>query len=273
MASSIEIAQTNRRFDGFRNTPFLWKESLEGLTMYASDILSIIDYPTINSTAHIRLGKLIEQFVLFELEQDASVQVLKSNVQVFRDQITIGELDCLIKKLEVHLHLEIVYKFYLYDPSIPTELDRWIGPNRNDSLVLKLNKLREKQMPLLYRPETTKLLNELYLTPTDFQQQVCFKAQLFVPYNSSESSLPLINNDCIKGFYIRFGDLRHFTNYTYYIPAKLDWLVEPYAEVDWVSSQTFQELLSEPLHQRRSPLCWMKSPDGKIQKFFVVWWE
>ena len=154
MLSSIETLPINRRFDGFRNTPLLWKGLMKGLTMYTTEELPIINYPEINPTSHIRLGKLIEHFVLFELEQDESIQLLKSNVQIFRDQITIGELDCLMKQLAVNIHLEIVYKFYLYDPSISTELNRWVGPNKNDSLVLKLEKLKEKQLPMpmfLYR--------------------------------------------------------------------------------------------------------------------------
>lgn len=271
MLSSTQTAQMNRRFDGFRNTPFLWEELLEGLEMYAPAELSIIDYPKIDATAHIRLGKLIEQFVLFELEQDESVQLLKSNVQVFRDRRTIGELDCLIRQSEVNIHLEIVYKFYLYDPSISAGLDRWIGPNRNDSLVLKLNKLKEKQLPLLYHPETAKLLNELDLKSAEFIQRLCFKAQLFVPFNALESSFEFVNNDCIKGFYIRLRDLALFTNHTYYIPSKLDWLVEPHADVAWLSTEIFQNSIVELLTSHRSPLCWMKSPEGKIQKFFVVW--
>jgi len=57
------------------------------------------------------------------------------------------------------IHLEIIYKFYLYDPSIGlTQLDHWIGPNRRDSLVKKLTKLKQKQLPLLYHPLITQLL-------------------------------------------------------------------------------------------------------------------
>lgn len=274
LLSSIETPQINRRFNGFRNTPFLWKELLEGLKIYTPDKLAIIHYPKIDSTSTIRLGKLIEQFVLFELEQNKTLQLLKSNIQVFSDQITIGELDCLIKQLAVNIHLEIIYKFYLYDPSISTELNRWIGPNRNDSLVLKLNKLKKKQLPLLYHPETAKLLNELNIKASEFKQRLYFKAQLFVPFNATrEASFQILNKACIKGFYIRHNDLMLFTNYTYYVPSKLDWLVEPHLDVPWISTQTFKHTISALLAAHKSPLCWMKSTEGKIQKFFVVWWE
>ncbi|WP_340199614.1 DUF1853 family protein [Ascidiimonas sp. W6] len=270
--SPTETSQINRRFDGFRNTPFLWEELLEGLKMYKTAKPSITDYPKIDSSSHIRLGKLIEQFVLFELEQDESTQILKSNIQIFSNQITIGELDCLIKHLEAPIHLEIVYKFYLYDPSNSTELHRWVGPNRNDSLVLKLHKLKEKQLPLLYHPETAKLLNKLNIKLTEFKQRVFFKAQLFVPFNFLESSFKFVNRDCINGFYMKPSDLKLFKNHTYYIPSKLDWVVAPHLAVTWISAQTFQRSISALLASHKSPLCWMKSPEGKIQKFFVVWW-
>ncbi len=273
MMTAIRKSQMKRWFDGFRNTPFLWKELLEGLKMYEPGDLSITDYPKVDPGLHIRLGKLTEQFVLFELERNESVQLLKSNIQIFRDQITIGELDCLIRQSEVNIHLEMVYKFYLYDPFVSKELDRWVGPNRNDSLVLKLNKLKEKQLPLLYHPETQKWLNALGLRSSEFVQRLYFKAQLFVPFDALQSSFRFVSSDCIKGFYVREKDLGLFANNEFYVPAKLDWLVEPHPEVEWIPFQIFRKVISELLASQRSPLCWMKSAEGSIQKFFVVWWE
>lgn len=240
--------------------------------MYVLNEYSIFDFPTINSIEKARLGKLVEQFVLFELEQNESIELLKSNVQVFRDQVTIGELDCLIREKKDNIHLEIVYKFYLYDPSISGELNRWIGPNRNDSLVQKLDKLKGNQIPLLYQPETTVVLDELNMKAADFIQRLYFKAQLFVPLNS-KSKFPKVNNECINGFYVRPEELSQFIDNMYYVPSKLDWLVETHEEVDWVSKPDFENIISEFLTAKKSPLCWMKSPEGVIQKFFVVWWE
>lgn len=262
----------NRRFDGFQQTAFLWDGQLEGLQMFAASTSAPVGHPEVDQTGHLRLGKLMEQFVLYELKQEESVEVLRSNVQVFQEQRTIGELDCLLKLAAAPIHLEIVYKFYLYDPAIPTELERWIGPNRNDSLVLKLHKLKAKQLPLLHHSETGKLLEELGLKATDFDQQVYFKAQLFVPFGSMESTYPIINEDCITGFYIRPSELVHFFDYTFFIPSKLDWPVKPHLDVEWLSASAFQDLAAEQLAARRAPLCWMQSPEGQLQKFFLVWW-
>ena len=271
--SKIETSEMNRRFEGFRNTPFLWSELLEGLRMFLAEARSNIENPIIDTAVHIRLGKLIEKFVLFDLGQDENIEVLKSNVQIFQDQITVGELDVLIQQLEIYIHLEIVYKFYLYDPSISVELNRWIGPNRNDSLVQKLQKLKEKQLPLLYHSATEELLSGLNVGSQEFKQEMYFKAQLFIPYNMLVDSFPLVNNDCIQGFYIRNKELSLFSNHHYHIPSKLDWLVEPHEVVEWVSASTFNSSVSAFLDARKSPLCWMKSPEGKFQKFFVVWWD
>lgn len=270
--SSFENTQ-GKRFDGFRNTPFLWQGLLEGLQMYQPQDFSLTSYPEIDSSTHIRLGKLVEEFVWFELGQDKNTQLLQSNVQIFRNRITIGELDCLVKQKMVNIHLEIVYKFYLYDSFYTSELDRWIGPNRKDSFVLKLHKLKEKQLPLLYHPESAKTLEKLNLSASNFNQQVYFKTQLFVPYHKKESTYPLINNDCIKGFYLRKDDLELFPNHTFYIPPKLDWLVEPHQDVAWHSASSFQQSLSGLLGDRKSPLCWMRSDTAEMKKFFVVWWE
>ncbi len=272
MVSSIEAAKAHKRFEGFRNTPYLWEGLLEGLTIYTTNALAITTFPQINQTGHIRLGKLTEQFMLFELEQDPSVELLVSNLQVFDQKTTIGELDCLMKESGVHKHLEFVYKFYLYYPSIPAELNRWVGPNQNDSLVQKLAKLKERQMPLLYHSETKKLLRQYHLNPIDFQQKVCFRAQLFVPLNFQKAELLYINNDCIQGVYLRYEELKGHESYGFYIHAKLDWLMEPHDEVDWLEIGVFRPLASEQLNYQRSRLCWMRSAEGVLSMFFLVWW-
>lgn len=272
MPQSSITPPANERFNGFHNTPFLWEGSLEGLLMFKKTDLKISGYPKINVDAHIRLGKLVEQFVLFELGQDDSINVLKSNLQVFDKGTTVGELDCLLTQLASNIHLEIAYKFYLYDPLIPDELDRWIGPNRKDGLVQKLKKLKERQLPLLHHQDTVRVLEELKLIPDSFAQQLYFKAQLFVPFDRKGSVLPLVNNECIRGHYIRSRDLNHFSHNTFHIPSKLDWLVEPHSDVSWLSYEGFKKAVSKMLDAHQSPLCWMKSPEGKLEKMFVVWW-
>ena len=147
------------QYQGYFHTPLLWKsEPLFGLKQLE---LSNCDETVFNEviSANLRLGKRVERFVSHELKQYDAVKILKENIQVQHKKLTIGEIDCLLKRNDKPIHLEIIYKFYLYDISVgTTELEHWIGPNRNDSLISKLTKLKEKQLPLLYSHHTTPIL-------------------------------------------------------------------------------------------------------------------
>lgn len=168
------------------------------------------------------------------------------------------------------MHLEIVFKFYLYDPDLSPEINRWVGPNRKDSLILKLNKLKERQLPLLHLPETAQILNQMELKAGSFEQAVNFKAQLFVPWKDSGKTYPLVNPECIIGFYLKEEELNHFADHEFYIPTKLDWVVEPHEAVTWMKFHQFKKEVKVILEQYRSPMCWMRSKNGEMQKFFVV---
>lgn len=262
----------DKQFKGYQNTPFLWEHELNGLNMFNQSNTPSGASPE-NLPTDIRLGHLVEEFVSFELKEDPATEVLRTKAQIVDRKRTIGELDCLLKRAEVPVHLEIIYKLYLYDPAITGELERWIGPNRNDNLVKKLSKIKDQQLPLLSHPGSKDLLKELSLDLAAIKQEVHFKAQLFVPLDQMESSYPEVNNDCVKGFYIRLNELEQFTDNQFHIPSKLDWLVEPHDEVEWQSLSTFQDGLNKLLSTKKSPLCWLKSPEGTFQKFFVVWWD
>ena len=270
--SSTNIAAIQKQFDGFCETPFLWQDSLEGLQMISLPDTFLEGYPEIDKSKHLRLGKLIEQFVLFTLKQTENIKLLAANIQVFNGKLTIGELDALLLQNKLPIHLEIIYKFYLYDPTVEGELNRWLGPNKNDSLVQKLTKLKEKQFPLLYAPETQETLKALQVNELVFQQQTYFKAQLFVPYEQLNARYPHINNSCIKGFYVKYQNINVMANSSFYIPTKLDWLLEPFNAVEWLSFESFKRMVFEFIQAKKSPMCWVKNNDGTLQKFFVVWW-
>ena len=66
------------------------------------------------------------------------------NYQIQNKKTTVGELDFILQKNHSPIHLEVIYKFYLYDDTFGnSEIEHWIGPNRNDNLVKKLTKLKE----------------------------------------------------------------------------------------------------------------------------------
>ncbi|MCD8404867.1 DUF1853 family protein [Tenacibaculum dicentrarchi] len=275
-----QLKDLQLQYEGFLKTPFLWNgKGVFNLQQFeikptktASFLVEITKIP--------RLGKLVERFVSFEFQQDKHLQIIAENIQIQQEKITLGELDCLLLKDEKPIHVEIIYKFYLYDNSINSEknleekneLERWIGPNKKDSLIQKLTKLKEKQLPLLYSKQCENYLKTLNLEAKNLKQQLYFKAQLFVPLKDYGKEFPLINNNCIIGFYVTLQQLNKFKYYKFYIPNKHNWLTQPHTNIDWLTFNNFTTNLQALLNQERAPLCWLKKSNGELLKFFVIWW-
>ena len=261
------------QYQGFLNTSLLWKSDvIFGLKQF--------EIPEIYSTAFegpiskkLRLGMRVERFVSHLLKQDPSIKLLAENIQIQNGKTTLGEMDCLLIKDEQPIHLEIVYKFYLYDTTIgSSELDHWTGPNRNDNLVKKLTKLKEKQLPLLYKPQAKTLLEKYNLKSEQCNQQVYFKAQLFVPYQLEKTTFNFVNEDCIVGFYINYKKLDQFNNCKFYIPSKANWLQEVQIQTNWKTYNQFTPKIELLIQNKTSPLCWLKQANGEVFKIFIVWW-
>ncbi len=259
-------------YQGYLNTPLLWNSnSVFGL--HQLQINNKSTFP-LKRLIHkrLRLGQLVEQFVFNQLEQTENCNILAENIQIQKNKQTLGELDALIEVDKQSIHLEVVYKFYLYDESLGDfELERWIGPNRKDSLIEKLTKLKNKQLPLLYSPKCKSTLEQLHLNTINFQQQVLFKAQLFVPYKKTVV-FEQLNEDCVCGFYLKTNQLDEFSNCSFYIPSKLDWLLEANHYVNWLTIKEFKLQADTFLKQKRSPLVWIKKSDNNLLKCVLVWW-
>jgi hypothetical protein len=269
----MDYKEIQLQYQGYLNTPNLWF----GNAVYN---LQQLEYPQINSASFqealpkgIRLGKRVEQFVFHELKQLPQVSILSENLQIQKEKQTLGEIDMLLFMDNKPIHLEIIYKFYVYDETVgTTQLDHWIGPNRKDSLVEKLNKLKNKQLPLLYCPETLPYLQNHKLDVNNMTQQVLFKAQLFLPYKTKTPSLDGINTACIMGFYLKQEHLPEFTNCKFYIPNKANWLVKAHAQVTWLTYDAFVSQINPIIEKQTAPLVWIKHPNGQIDTSFMVWW-
>lgn len=261
------------QYEGFINTPNLWRsDEIAGLHQFI-----IPKFKTQSFTNHIpealMLGKRVERFFSYQIKQSEEFEIIIENLQITKNKITLGELDCILRHRNELIHLEIVYKFYLYDPSSGvTELAHWIGPNRKDSLIEKVEKLTQKQLPLLYKPETQEQLARYKLSDETITQKVLYKAQLYIPLNTIVTSFPYIDNECIIGFYCNLEELKIFSSATFYIPIKQNWLINPHNHVEWLTYGAFINQVTSKLNTLKSPLCWMKNQNGDFTKFFVVWW-
>lgn len=252
-------------------TPHLWKDvQLNGIKQYKIDFCSFQFLPI---STKLRLGMFVEQCIFQAIENDVVNKILVKNLQIIDQNITLGEIDCILKHQKSIIHLEIAYKFYLFDPDhAVNELNCWIGPNRKDSLVDKIEKLSKKQFPLLSHPKTMEKLNELNLNLQEIQQQVCFKAQLFVPVGYTKDQFEIVNEDCIVGMYYTHAQLLELVDTQYYIPSKLEWTALPYSGVNWLNKERFLKAISLFLSEEKSPMFWIKNKKGIISKCFAVWW-
>jgi len=222
---------------------------------------------------NLRLGKRVERFVSAELMQNTDIEILLENTQIKQEKITIGEIDCFLKQNGVPIQLEIIYKFYLFDPKVgTTEIEHWIGPNRKDSLLQKLDKLKDKQLPLIYNEHARPVLKAIHVNPSEIEQRVHFKAQLFLPFQGDQDSFNLLNKDCLKGFYVHCSKIGQFSQCQFYQPNKIDWLVEIQSDVEWIDFKQFYKRISQQMNEETAPLCWIKYPNDQTEKFFVVWW-
>jgi len=267
---AFNTKEIQQQYQGFLNTGFLWEINFYGLQQ--------MQFPKINATIfegkltkNPRLGKRVESFVSCYLQQFETIEIIHENIQIQKNNITVGEIDCIVTQSVTYIHLEISFKYYLYDSSVgSTEIEHWIGPNRNDSLEQKIEKLSAKQLPLLFREETQKYID---IDVASIQQKVFFKAQLFVPYSNQNIVFEQLNADCVQGFYIYQYELAQFSECKFHIPTKINWLLDPHKNIDWVSFEVFKEQTEPLLSTKKSPLCWIKHPNGELSKFFLVWWK
>lgn len=259
-------------YEGFLQTPCLWEfNSIYGLRQF--NIEQKIHSFDQSIDIRLRLGKYVERLISHQFIKDAEIDIIAENVQIQKDKQTLGELDFIISQNNKPIHLEVIYKFYLYDSKKGNdELLCWIGPNRRDSLIEKLEKLEQKQLPLLYSEECQNYLKSILLDSIAIEQQIYFKAQLFIPLDNETIICTKINKDCIAGFYIHCNELGQFKETKFYIPTKKDWLTVPHTHVDWISYEDFLKESDQYLERKFSPMCWIKSKNGELRKFFLVWW-
>lgn len=248
-------------------------ESFTGIPAFDLSKLSLSVLPKFSIPKNLRLGHLVESVVQDLIKSSSNYRLLNDNIQLIESGKTLGEIDFIIqeKASKQITHLELAYKFYLFDPSISEKsINNWIGPNRNDSLQEKLEKLRIKQFPLLYHKA---MANQL--APLDIQtmnQKLCFLVSLFVPYQQRIKFNPSLKN-AVKGYYLnyqQFAQMDHSAK-VYHLPEKKMWGVHPSQNQEWFDFAELIHELENQMENKKAPMCWGKN-DDKFNSFFIVWW-
>ena len=208
------------------------------------------------------------------IKRSKNYKLLIANLQINGENETLGELDYIVRKLNTKqvIHIELACKFYLYDSDAKTsEEEKWIGPNRKDSLYDKLEKIKLQQFPLLFKNETLEKLEELKVEiPT--VQELCLKAYLFLPKKMESASLPSNYGACVVGYWLKLQDfVEEENNALYAIPSKQEWLLPQNDIATWESFSEVKKMIETQIQNKKSPLIYKRTPN-KMERLFVVWW-
>ena len=139
------------QYQGYLKTPLLWEDhDLLGLEQLKLSPANTTHFDQ-NIANQMLLGKRVERFVHEELKQQENVQILIENVQIQNQKITIGEIDCMLRQNSTPIHLEIIYKIYLFEflmrsrqeffNSISSQID--LAEKNIALLILKARRFKE----------------------------------------------------------------------------------------------------------------------------------
>jgi len=269
------------QFQGFLDTPDIFpKDVKENFNRFNFPEVMITDalLADLEKLDHPRnsvLGKRMESFFEIAIKHSSRYELIASNIQIIENKQTLGELDFIVldKQRSKHLHVELVYKLYVYDETFSSEKQRWIGPNRRDSFSMKFDKLELKQFPLLYKPETSHYLNKLGIAPENIEQQLCFKAQLFKPKGLILKDQTTINQACYAGnwYYLNEFLKMNWQKNLFFSPKKKDWSCAPQNNSTWQNQEELLENIEAFFKVHKAPLVWMKT-ETSYHRFFIVWW-
>lgn len=152
-----------------------------------------------------RLGARFEAMWTFYLSQHPRFELLAHNLAVTRNGRTLGALDLLFRDHELGavIHGEVAVKFYLYQPDAPGDpLARWIGPNPDDNLALKLNRLASHQL-VLCRGELTHTALRRAGLPRPDHTATLVKGYLFHPLAQASDPTSPVNPHHLRGQWLR----------------------------------------------------------------------
>jgi hypothetical protein len=143
-----------------------------------------------------RLGIYFEQLLSFYFSHYPRFALLAKNLQANSEKRTIGEYDFIVwdKQDQQHYHIEVAIKFYIGAPNemmpvalnIPKNTPKynwhcWIGPNKKDSLGIKLNHLLHHQLCLSQTDAGKAALETIGLTADQLKPKLLLTGRLYLP--------------------------------------------------------------------------------------------
>ncbi len=144
-----------------------------------------------------RLGVYFEQLLSFYFEHFPRFRLLAKNLQANDTKRTIGEYDFIVwdQQEQCHYHIEVAVKFYIGLESLECHIARnhpiynwhlWVGPNKKDTLGIKMTHLLERQLRLSHTDAGQQALASIGLHPEQLSPKLLLTGRLYYPYENPQ---------------------------------------------------------------------------------------
>lgn len=220
-----------------------------------------------------RVGRYFERLVVYWLRFILRCEVVDQSLQLREGKRTVGEIDLLFRDELGRLnHWELACKFYLQlNFNDATAID-YVGPNANDTLRKKAERLLHHQLPLGVR-----------CFPEIVRSEAFVKGRIFYHWQTdTEVTLPEeLAADHLRGSWLRIGEVAELLRtrrHRYRILRKPHWLAEEYAnpnDDDLLSADGLAQFLENHFSTRNTPILLSEFPDSpsvecESRRWFVV---
>lgn len=161
------------------------------------------------------LGKYYESLVEYWFQISRRFEIVDKSVQLNHNGETLGEFDFILKDKirDKFIHLESAGKFYLSSEN-KSDWKTFIGPNPNDNLQNKMEKLFNEQTQLSKTSLGKEKLTEMGVS--EVESAMLLKGYIFYQiknFLSNQLIIPVHSNpNHNKGWWLRFGEVENLYN-------------------------------------------------------------
>lgn len=149
----------------------------------------------------LRLGAYFEDLIQFFVRDVAGHRDPVSGVVIREEKRTVGELDLLFRDGAVCRHWELAVKFYMHVPGLVDDPSGcYLGPETRDRLHLKMERLRDHQLPLA----GTRAAAAALASWQPLESAALVRGRLCYPASSDWSACPsptLVDSSHLRGWW------------------------------------------------------------------------
>jgi hypothetical protein len=240
-------------------------------------LFSLDAHPTVLHEAlkihkFLRLGHYAEDLLAFYFNHEGLL--FGHGVQVHNAQAeTIGEFDYLLFAQGGLLHIELATKFYLFhhvrdvnhSNSVAASVYDYLGPNLNDSLGAKMQKILQRQLSLSEHDAAKKMIQAKIIAA-----QAIIKGWLFYRSAEPRQIVPGIGQNHCLGFWWTQAEFEQLAIPYALRLERLQWLAPAQVGIDEVMDKSLIiDLLHRHFHTDATPVmvAIMKKNGSVMQEF------